>query len=199
MKNRLPLTFCLHGDRITLRAPRVTDAGDVLAVRHRSRAFLGPWIPMMAPEDDHLRSCKAQIRHQRNQWRNDQAYALVVADRRTDRFIGRVTFTEVVRSVFQNAALGYWIDVEYAGRGLMSEALSLALGVAFGSMGLHRAQAAIRPHNVASLALARRCGLRREGLAARFLFIDGEWADHEIYAITAEEWSRPQLAHGRGG
>ena len=181
------MSFHLRGERVALRAPRLADAGRIMEVRHRSRDFLSPWIPMMAPEDDHLRTCRAQIRHQRAQWRNDEAYALVITPADDDRFIGRVTFTEVVRSVFQNAALGYWIDVEHAGQGLMREALSLALGLAFDALGLHRLQAAIRPHNLPSVALAKRCGLRREGLAARFLYIDGIWADHEIYALTAEE------------
>lgn len=185
------MSFHLPGRRVILRAPRPSDAPDVLAVRRRSRAFLAPWIPMMPPEDDHLRACKLQIRHQRNLWRGDRAYPMVVASKGDDRFIGRVTLTEVVRSVFQNAALGYWIDVEHAGQGLMREALHMALDMAFGPLGLHRIQAAIRPNNVASLRLARRCGLRREGLAERFLYIDGLWADHELYALTAEEWPPP--------
>jgi ribosomal-protein-alanine N-acetyltransferase len=31
---------------------------------------------------------------------------------------------------------------------------------------------------------------RQEGVAVRYLEINGEWEDHVRYAITAEEWSQ---------
>jgi ribosomal-protein-alanine N-acetyltransferase len=70
----------------------------------------------------------------------------------------------------------------------MTEAVRLALDLAFGPIGLHRVQAAIMPNNAPSLALARRMGFREEGFAVRYLKIAGRWRDHRIFALTAEEW-----------
>jgi [ribosomal protein S5]-alanine N-acetyltransferase len=74
---------------------------------------------------------------------------------------------------------------------LMTEALSLAIGQAFGDLGLHRLEANIQPGNAASLALARRLGFRREGFSPRYLCIAGRWRDHERWALLSDEWERP--------
>ena len=69
------------------------------------------------------------------------------------------------------------------------------LRYAFGTLGLHRLEANIQPENSASIALARRCGFRREGFSPRYLKIGGRWRDHERWAILAED---PRAAPGEG-
>ncbi|MBI3725865.1 GNAT family N-acetyltransferase [bacterium] len=94
------------------------------------------------------------------------------------------------RGPFRNAHLGYWIDREHQGRGLTTEAVRLLLAFAFGPLALHRVQAAVMPRNRASCRVLEKAGFRREGLARRYLMIDGKWRDHLIYAITIEESAR---------
>jgi ribosomal-protein-alanine N-acetyltransferase len=47
----------------------------------------------------------------------------------------------------------------------------------------------IIPRNHASRRVVEKLGIREEGIAQRFLEIDGVWEDHVRYAITAEEWA----------
>ena len=46
----------------------------------------------------------------------------------------------------------------------------------------------IIPRNRASRRVVEKLGIREEGIAERFLEIDGVWEDHMRYAITSEEW-----------
>jgi hypothetical protein len=52
---------------------------------------------------------------------------------------------------------------------------------------VHRIEVAIRPENAASLSVARKLDLREEGLRQSYLYIDGAWRDHRIFAVTARE------------
>ena len=54
-------------------------------------------------------------------------------------------------------------------------------------MGLHRIEIAIRPENVRSLRVVAKLGFRPEGLRPRYLHIDGDWRDHLVFALNAEE------------
>jgi ribosomal-protein-alanine N-acetyltransferase len=51
---------------------------------------------------------------------------------------------------------------------------------------LHRLEANIQPENLASIALVRACGFSKEGLSPRFLKKNGQWRDHERWALLAD-------------
>ena len=122
-------------------------------------------------------------------WRSDRGYQFGIEV--DHELIGGVAINNVVRGPFQNGYLGWYLDEAVAGRGYATEAVQLAIHFAFTHAGLHRVQAAIIPDNAPSLALARRVGLREEGLATRYLQIDGAWRDHLLFAVTTEEWHMP--------
>ena len=107
--------------------------------------------------------------------------------RSTARFAGQVTVNNIVRGSAQFASVGYWLDRQYAGRGVMPRAVALVIDHCFGAAGLHRIEIAIRPENTNSLRVVEKLGLREVGYAPRFLHIDGAWRDHRIFAVTAEE------------
>jgi ribosomal-protein-alanine N-acetyltransferase len=71
----------------------------------------------------------------------------------------------------------------------MPEAVVTMLQYAFESLRLHRIEINIIPRNAASRRVVEKLGLRFEGIAERYLEIDGAWEDHARYAITAEEWN----------
>jgi ribosomal-protein-alanine N-acetyltransferase len=104
-----------------------------------------------------------------------------------DALLGRVTLSQIFRGDFLSAYLGYEAFAGHERRGHLTAGVALLLDRAFGPLGLHRIEANVQPGNVASLALVRRLGFRREGLSPRYLRIAGEWRDHERWAILAEE------------
>jgi ribosomal-protein-alanine N-acetyltransferase len=106
-----------------------------------------------------------------------------------DRFAGEITLSSIQRGPFQNAFVGYWVDEALAGRGLAPEATVAILRFAFEELGLHRVEIAIVPRNRPSRRVVEKLGLREEGVAVRYLEIDGNWEDHVRYAMTSEEWT----------
>jgi len=106
-----------------------------------------------------------------------------------DRFVGEITLSSIQRGPFQNAFVGYWVDEAMAGQGIAPEATAAILRFAFEELGLHRVEIAIVPRNRASRRVVEKLGVREEGVAVRYLEIDGHWEDHVRYAMTAEEWT----------
>jgi len=105
------------------------------------------------------------------------------------RLAGEVTLSSVQRGPFQNAFIGYWVDRALAGNSLAPESVVVVLRFAFEELGLHRLEIAIVPRNSASRRVVEKLELREEGVALRYLEIDGRWEDHVRYAITTEEWA----------
>src|SRR5262245_18665696 len=103
------------------------------------------------------------------------------------KFAGQLTVGNIVWGSARTAQVGYWIDQEYAGRGVIPTAVALGVDHCFFVVGLHRVEAAIRPENTASRRVVEKLGFRDEGVRRRQLHIDGAWRDHSCYALTAED------------
>ncbi len=111
---------------------------------------------------------------------------LVARDLASNKVVGVVNINEIVAGAFQSAYLGYYGMLSFARTGLMTEALRAAVSYAFNELGLHRLEANIQPGNTASIALVRRLGFRQEGFSVGYLRINGEWQDHERWALLSD-------------
>lgn len=121
-----------------------------------------------------------------------------VVDAASGALAGVINLSEIVRGAFQSGYLGYYAFAPHAGRGLMTGGMRQVIDRAFGELGLHRVEANIQSDNVASIALVRRLGFRREGYSPRYLKINGRWRDHERWALLREDWRPRQRPGSRG-
>ena len=197
VRPRVPLSTTLTGPRLLLRPPQPSDVAELTMLYARNRKHRRSSKPASPPGIDPTSRdvVRAEVRRHRREWRDDEAYRFCVFE--DGRAAGGIALGGVQRGGFANAYLGYWIDVDRQGRGLMTEAVALVLDFAFGAAGLHRVQVAVMPSNAASRRVVAKAGFREEGLALRYLEIDGRWEDHVLHAITAEE-PRPGPRPGAG-
>lgn len=112
------------------------------------------------------------------------------------RLAGQVTVGPILYGAQSSAPIGYWIDQELAGRGIVPRAVALVIDHCFAEVGLHRIEIDVRPENTASLRVAEKLHLRDEGLRRALIHVDGAWRDHRSFALTAEEVETD--ASGRG-
>jgi [ribosomal protein S5]-alanine N-acetyltransferase len=101
--------------------------------------------------------------------------------------VGQVTVSGITWGSARWAQVGYWIDEAHAGKGIVPIGVALACDHCMRTMGLHRIEIAIRPENAASLRVVEKLGFSLIGTAPRYLHINGQWRDHLLFAITAEE------------
>jgi ribosomal-protein-alanine N-acetyltransferase len=167
---------------VTVAALAESDAGEFIEAVLASRSLHHPWID----PPDTARRFAAYLEHAA---RDDQA-AYLVRHLGCGGLVGYVNVGNMVRRAFQSAYLGYAAFASHAGRGLMTAGVRAVLGVAFGELGLHRVEANIQPANGRSIALVRRLGFEKEGYSPRYLMVDGDWRDHERWALRAEAFAR---------
>jgi [ribosomal protein S5]-alanine N-acetyltransferase len=187
-----PLSTRVVTARLVLRPPGTSDVAAMRRALRANDAHLRPWsvAPVRGEDPASLTVVSRSVLRHRREWKRGLSFVLLVTPREDDRtVIGRVALGGVLRGAFQNAYLGYWIDAEHQGRGLMTEAVSAATTFAFGPARLHRIQAAVMPRNAASQRVLEKAGYRREGFSERYLCIAGRWEDHVLFATTLEERS----------
>ena len=160
----------------------MSDYSEWTTLREASRAFLTPWEPTW-PSDDLSRSAfRRRLRRYAEDQRADTSYAFFLFRKADDALVGGLTLANIRRGVAQAGSLGYWIGEPFSRRGLMTGALAGLVPFAFGSLRLHRLEAACIPANAASVRLLEKMGFAREGYAREYLCINGLWQDHLLFA-----------------
>jgi ribosomal-protein-alanine N-acetyltransferase len=185
-----PSTLELMGRRIILRPLASNDFDQWREVRKRSHDWLVKWEPKPIPgqpdaaDDRRVFAARCSARDRERQLGSGYGFGIFIQG----RFAGEINLSSIQRGPFQNAYVGYWIDEAQAGKSFVPEAVVLVFRFAFEELALHRLQIAIIPRNRASRRVVEKLGVREEGVALRYLEINGTWEDHVRYAITAEEW-----------
>lgn len=180
----------IDAERVTLRTPQMSDYPAWAELRAASRDFLTPWEPLWATDELSRSSFRRRVRHYLRDLREDMGYALFIFSTADGALVGGLTLCNVRRGVTQACTLGYWTGAPYARQGYMTAAVRAVIPFVFDSLELHRLEAACLPSNTASIKLLERTGFGPEGLARRYLRINGVWQDHLLYALLDSDRRR---------
>lgn len=181
----------LESGGIGLRPIRHSDRLEWMELRAKNAEWLAPWEASNPQPGGSLPTFRQMVRALTQQAHEGSAlpFVITLADQgaRKPPIVGQLTVSSIVWGSALMATLGYWVDHEHAGRGIAPTAVALATDHCFFTLGLHRMEINIRPENSPSLRVVEKLGFRYEGLRPRYLHIAGGWADHESFALTAEE------------
>ncbi|MEM9515459.1 MAG: GNAT family protein [Actinomycetota bacterium] len=173
-----------------LRPLAASDFAEWSEVRTRNEEWLTVWEPSRHPNQPDPTTDRSAFVSRCLQRDRDRAagtayqFGLFV----DDRVVGEVNVNNVIRGAMQSATIGYWIDQRVAGNGYIGEGVAAVLRFAFDDVGLHRVEICIVPRNERSRRVMEKLAIRDEGVALRYLEINGVWEDHVRYGITVEEW-----------
>lgn len=176
--------IALGDDGAQLRPLEPWHAEEFLVHMDRGREFIGQHIALPDRVTD-LLSSRSYL----------QAYAEKVAVD-AGRIFGIWTGGALVGGVLfrtmdveqGTAEAGCWLEPSAVGRGLVSRAARVIIDWAIRERGIHRVEWLVSAANEASIAVARRLGMTREGVLRESYLYRGKRHDIEVWSVLAPEW-----------
>lgn len=165
------------------RAVSVDDARLFAEYYAANSAHLHEWEPRRAPEFYTETFWKQRLAQWKEQTiRGDTANFLGVTND-SSSVIAVCSLSNIVRGPFQACNVGYSVSRQAEGTGAMKSLLSFVIEFAFSELELNRVMANYMPRNKRSERLLASLGFREEGIAERYLLINGVWEDHVLTSL----------------
>lgn len=178
---------CIDTPRCVLTLLRPDNAGLLIAYKEKNRLHLAPWEPAADPQHASLTdSCRQAAQRSVQGYEDGTALQFIAIDRASQRMVAGCNFSNIVRGPLQACHLGYSVDQDRQGQGLMREVAEAGIRHMFDSVGLHRIMANHMPGNSRSEKLLRALGFEREGYARAYLKIAGKWEDMVLNALVRQ-------------
>jgi Acetyltransferases, including N-acetylases of ribosomal proteins len=184
-KNLISSQF--SGRNILLRTPQFSDFDEWSELRSESRNFLEPWEPKWSKNSLTRSDYRRRITRYEQDIRYERNIPFYIFILETKILAGGISLSNINRGITQSCTLGYWIGEKFAGQGLMTEAVAVVTDVVFNILKLHRLEAACVPENIASKSVLKKVGFKEEGYARKYLQINGEWRDHNLFAVLSSD------------
>jgi ribosomal-protein-serine acetyltransferase len=167
-----------------LRRFEARDADELYALIERNRDELAKWLSWaQQPTAQGTHEYVARVLSGEAEGRRVQR-AIVCGD----ALVGDVgLFVELENAT---AAIGYWLDLDHRGHGVMSAAVRELAREGFARLALHRIEIRTDVLNAASRAVAERLGFQLDGvLRESYRVAADRYSDDAVYSLLASEAS----------
>ena len=176
----------LRTERLVLKVLDPSFAARVLDYIVRNWEFHKEWLPRLDETFFTLEFQESRLQHDLDLLKDDRMVRLWIfkkEDRDFRTVIGDLAFSNIIRGSFQSCHLGYKMAESEINKGYVAEALRRAIPFAFEELKLHRIEANIMPKNKRSIQVVEKLGFVNEGIARKYLKINGVWEDHIHYVM----------------
>lgn len=174
----------LIDNEILLRSFTIEDAEQLFEAVAGSRQHLRPWLTWVDATTKQEHSL--QFIQQTLNWQNNQE-GLVLGIFLNRKIIGEVGLHHWDHKL-KKGQIGYWINKEHEGTGLMYKCLQRFVDFLFSKLSLNKVEICFMPHNTRSAKMAERLGFRIEGVLRQSFLKDGKLEDLVVTGILKGEW-----------
>ncbi|MFS1512089.1 GNAT family N-acetyltransferase [Chengkuizengella sp. SCS-71B] len=176
-------------NRLILKIIDESYAEKVVEYLNKNKEFLTPWSPLVNEEFYTVQFQSRKLKEDLTNIKDKSMLKVWIFKKEddTEEIIGSISLNNIVRGVFQSCHMGYQLSQQEINQGYITEAINKVIEYAFNELQLHRIEANIMPRNKASLRAVEKLGFESEGLAKKYLKINGKWEDHIHMVILNEE------------
>ena len=164
---------------------QVTHAGMLSDYYLRNQARFKSWQPRVREEHHSLAFWERRLRERARDFQEGRAvhFIGIEAEGENEKVIGACSLTNILYSPACFCYMGYSVDADYEGQGVMTRIVEHAIDYAFNTLRMNRISANYMPANTRSARLLEKLGFEKEGYAKRYLFINGRWEDHILTSL----------------
>jgi ribosomal-protein-serine acetyltransferase len=173
---------------LVLAEERHAQAMTDLIVRNQRR--LARWEPW-AEQPATVEVTRTYIRTALEDFLKGRQISTIIARDNSHEFIGRCGMR--INPYARTGDVGYWIDSQYEGRGIISRSSIALITAVFEELGLTKVELRTSVGNKRSRAVAGRLGFAYEGLLPAGLRFADRSDDVALYGVTADQWSKVSL------
>ena len=168
----------LETENLILRQISPNDDDEVFALRSNPQTMKFIPRPLAETIEDaqkFITDCNASIE------KND-LINWAITSKKEDKLIGMIGFFRMQPENFRGE-VGYILNPNFHGKGIMKEALDKALQFGFRTLNFHSIEAVIDPRNTASENLLVKANFKKEAHFKENFFYNNEFLDTIIYSL----------------
>lgn len=186
----LDVDTALLTDRTVVRRFRENDGSAFFVLLQDNHTRLIEHFPELIRQISDKDQGEFYIRRKISNWLLQKEFAFGIWEHDSAALIGMIHLYQIEWQT-PKALVSFFIDQHFAGRGLMTESLAVAVRFAFRQLKIEKLCLRTATDNYAAQRLARKSGFRREGdLREEFRRSSGELIDVMLFGLTRSEYER---------
>ncbi|MCC9023390.1 GNAT family N-acetyltransferase [Bacillus nakamurai] len=173
-------------ENLTIRLLTQEDTDELYTVIKRNQKHLSEWLSWaeeLADIDTYRNVLIPEWRYKYAEQKGFDAGIFL-----NGHFCGMISVHNL-DTVNHKAEIGYWLDRNYEGRGMITACCRAVIAHAFYDLGLNRIMICAAEKNAKSRAIPERLGFQREGLTREGIFAQGRYHDSVNYSMLRREWN----------
>lgn len=181
----------LTSDRLIIRQIEESDIPTLIQYYERNQSYLSQYNPMILGDCFSSAHWQREIALARQHFENIERidFGIFLRDK-PSHLIGMIDFCNITPLPYSACELGYSVDKLMAGRGIMFEALMVALHYVFEGFGINRVYARVHPENEQSNRLLQFLGFKDEGIMRQGVYMHDSFQDLQMMSLLHEDFQR---------
>ena len=171
-------------DRLVIRRESVDDAVAIADAIDRNLVRLVPWMGWATEEATQPSAQLARIAEAVEQWDAGKMFDYGIFDLDGGAFLGKIGMHRRIGP--HGIELGYWLDAQAEGRGVISEAVAALMREAMMLDGIRRVEIHCDAANLRSQAVPRRLGFVLDRIEHRPIAAVSETGEHMVWVYQPD-------------
>lgn len=170
-------------ENIILKSWQIDFAPDLFSLTDKNRKHLSPWLGWV-PNLKDIRGSESFILDSIKKMENK--FSLELGIWYKNKLIGCLGLHNISH-INKKAGIGYWLDEDYQGKGIMTRSVKSLIDYSFKFLKLNRLEIFAAVMNDNSYSIAERLSFKKEGIARQYEVVSDKYLDYYQYSLLKSD------------